>query len=135
MVFVGEFAPHPALRGHRPPLGKAWDLPFPRKFSGVVDKLAGGGGERRARQARQPDAALGGGFQLLGNLPHVGRISMKPYVLGDQVSGVGESYLAFPSHCRVSPYSIAVDGAGAGNTTHQAEAYNHYGTGIAVRRP
>lgn len=79
--------------------------------------------------------ALGGGFQLLGNLPHVGRISMKPYVLGDQVAGVGESYLAFPSHCRVSPYSITAVADGPGNTSHQAEAYNHYGTGIAVRRP
>lgn len=74
------------------------------------------------------------GRTLLGYIPHVGRTSMKPYLAGDEVVGVGESYLAFPHHRRTSPWSVTDYGT-SGQTAPLNDAYNYYGTGFAVRKP
>lgn len=73
------------------------------------------------------------GYTLVGYIPHMARTSMKPYVAGDQVAGLGESYMAFPSHERLSPWNPFQLGE-----TPQDPAlvsYNYYGTGVAVRKP
>lgn len=74
-----------------------------------------------------------GGLTLLGHVPHIARTSMQAYVAGDTISGVGETYLAFPNHMRTSPWSITDFGANGGDPAN--EHYNFYGTGIAIRRP
>ena len=79
--------------------------------------------------------AEGGGAHLIGTIPHVGRTSMKPYIIGDQVAGVGETYLAFPNHQRISPFSVANNVVENISSAHVDEVGNFFGTGIAIRRP
>lgn len=73
------------------------------------------------------------GLTLLGYIPHIARTSLQAYVAGDPIAGVGDTYLAFPSHERLSPWSITVGGNSSSNPAD--ESYNYYGAGIAVRRP
>lgn len=75
----------------------------------------------------------GGGYTLLGHLPHLARVSLQAYVAGDPIAGVGETYLAFPGHCRASPWSVYDYSSKPANPAD--EAYNFYGTGFAIRRP
>ena len=74
-----------------------------------------------------------GGHMLLGYFPHIARTSMRPYVAGDPIAGVGESWVAFPSHFRESPWNNKAYQSKPSNPAEQAA--NFYGTGIAVRRP
>ncbi len=74
----------------------------------------------------------GAGYELIGFIPHVGRLSLKAYAAGDQVAGVGDTYQAFPSHHRISPFNIYNYGTLANNPAD--ESFNYYGTGVAVRR-
>lgn len=75
----------------------------------------------------------GGGYTLLGHVGHVARTSLLPYVAGDSINGVGETYLAFPGHHRLSPWSRFQYGERPSDPA--GEVYNFYGVGVAVRRP
>lgn len=73
------------------------------------------------------------GSMILGYIPHVARLSMQPYMAGDQVLGVGESYLAFPGHYRKVPWTKT--GFGDSPYNQLEEEYNFHGIGYAIRRP
>lgn len=72
------------------------------------------------------------GLTLVGYLGHIARTSLKAYVAGDPIAGVGETYMAFPSHERLSPWNVTVFGSSPSDPSTQS--YNFYGTGIAVRK-
>lgn len=74
-----------------------------------------------------------GGLTLVGYIPYIGRTSLQAYVAGDPIAGVGETYLAFPNHERLSPWNIYT--AGGSTSDPSGESYNYYGTGVAIRRP
>lgn len=76
---------------------------------------------------------LNGGLTLIGTLPHFTRTSLRAYVAGDPIAGVGDTYLAFPGHERLSPWDISTYGSSPSNPAD--ESYNYYGTGIGIRRP
>lgn len=76
---------------------------------------------------------LDGGLTLVGVLPYVTRTSLRAYVAGDPIAGVGDTYLAFPSHERISPWDIYTYGGTPADPSQQS--YNYYGTGIGIRRP
>lgn len=88
--------------------------------------------EKEGRSILYPIAAIKGNM-ILGYIPHVARISMQPYMPGEQVLGVGETYLAFPGHKRSVPWTMA--GYGSSPYPASTEEYNFHGTGIAIRRP
>lgn len=76
---------------------------------------------------------LGGGYTLLGHVGHIARLSLKPYIASDPVAGVGETFLAFPSHHRLSPWNTSQSGSLPADPAD--ETYNYFGSGIAIRRP
>lgn len=76
---------------------------------------------------------LDGGLTLVGTIPHVYRTSLQAYVAGDPIAGVGDTFLAFPNHQRISPWDVYTFGSSPSNPADQS--YNFYGTGIAIRRP
>ena len=73
------------------------------------------------------------GLHPIGYIPHMARTSLKAYVAGDEIAGVGEAYMAFPNHMRISPWSITQLGSSPSNPAD--EIWNYYGTGIAVKVP
>lgn len=73
------------------------------------------------------------GLTLIGYIGHIARTSMKAYVAGDSIAGVGETYMAFPSHERISPWNVTQ--AGSSPADPSGQTFNYYGTGIAVRKP
>lgn len=92
--------------------------------------------ESEGRSIIHPIAAykyVPSGITLLGYIPHIARLSMRPYLPGDPVLGVGETYLAFPGHKRAVPWTTA--GYGSSPTNLNDEAYNYHGTGYCIRRP
>lgn len=75
----------------------------------------------------------GNGYTLLGHMPHAGYISMIPYIPGDEVAGLGEAFLAFAHHQRLSPANVLVSGVAPADPN--AQSFNYYCQGIAIRRP
>lgn len=78
---------------------------------------------------------VGGGWTLIGTVPHVGRTSMAPYLAGDQLAGLGETWLAFPSHTRMVPLNKQVYSQNSSPAYPPNDIFNHFGIGVAVRRP
>lgn len=75
----------------------------------------------------------GGGYTLIGHVGHIALCSMESVLAGEALAGVGETYMAFPGHSRLSPWNNFRYSA---NTSVPAdEVYNFYGAGIAVRKP
>lgn len=75
----------------------------------------------------------GGGYTLIGHVGHIALCSMESVLAGEALAGVGETYMAFPGHSRISPWNI--NRYSVTNGVPADDVYNFYGMGIAVRKP
>ncbi len=78
---------------------------------------------------------INGGYSLIGQIPHAGRTSMQAYLAGDQLAGMGETWLAFPGHTRRVPFSEEVYWEYSNPRYPPNDVGGHFGIGVAVRRP
>lgn len=80
-------------------------------------------------------AADGQGGYFLGTLPNCGLTSTEAYLGGNEVVADGDTYLVFPFHSRVSPWTSIGMSPNWDSTTYASRQAHHYGVGLAIRKP